>query len=407
MRRLLPWFHGWTIVAAVHVLLALAFGAMYAFGVFFEALQAQFHAGRFSVASIFSATALLSYLVGTVSGPLADRLSVRAVVALGAALLAAGFALGSQAASLQQLQWRFSIFVGLGIGLIYVPAVTVVQRWFIRQRSRASGLALAGTGLGTLLCPLLAGLLLQSLGLSATMQIFAAGIALLGLAAASQLYNHPQDAGLAPDGDASAASPPAGSGMGLLQAIGSTRFQCLFLAIALTSVSLFAATVHISPHARGLGVAAPLSNSLIGLIGVGNLLGRLLLGGLADRLGRLPLLALLTLALALLHLLWWQAGGYAGLAWFALLFGACHGGCITLYPTLAADWFGTRHLGAILGALYISVGIAAWGGASLAGWFFDQTGGYGAAILASGTAALAAAACLLTLAQRGKTPVPA
>lgn len=400
MRRLLPWFHGWTIVAAVHVLLALAFGAMYAFGVFFEAWQAQFHAGRFSVASVFSATAFLSYLVGTVSGLLADRWSARLTVSVGAVLLAAGFLLGGEAGSLQALQWRFSICVGLGIGLIYVPAVTVVQRWFNRQRSRASGLALAGTGLGTLLCPLLAGLLLQSFGLASTLQIFAVGIAVLGLAAASQLYNHPQDAGLWPDGDAPQASSPAAAGMAFLQAVGCVHFRYLFLAIFLTSISLFAATVHISPHARGLGVSAPLSHSLIGLIGVGNVLGRLLLGGLADRLGRLQLLVALSLTLALLHLLWWQADGYVGLAVFALLFGACHGGCITLYPTLAADWFGTRCLGAILGTLYISVGIAAWGGASLAGWLFDQTGSYGAAILASGTAALLAPGCLLALARQ-------
>lgn len=401
MRRLLPWFRGWTIVAAVHVLLALTFGAMYAFGVFFEALQTQFQADRFSVATVFSITAFLSYLVGAVSGLLVDRLPARAIVSLGVAMLAAGFLLGGEAGSLDALQWRFSIFVGLGIGLIYVPSVTVVQRWFNRQRSRASGLALTGTGLGTLLAPLLAGLLLQSFGLASTMQMFALGIAVLGMAAASQLYSHPQDVGLWPDGDAPASSGPA-TGMAFLQAVSSARFRYLFLAISLTSVSLFAATVHISPHARGLGVTAPLSHSLIGLIGVGNVAGRLLLGGLADRVGRLRLLIALSLMLALLHLLWWLADGYAGLALFALMFGACHGGCITLYPTLAADWFGTRHLGAILGALYLSVGVAALGGASVAGWLFDQTGGYGAAILASGIAALLAPACLFALAPRQK-----
>lgn len=57
-------FHGWYMVGAVHLLLALTFGAAYSFGAFFTSLQANFDAGRFSTASIFSLTALIYYVVG-------------------------------------------------------------------------------------------------------------------------------------------------------------------------------------------------------------------------------------------------------------------------------------------------------------------------------------------------------
>lgn len=397
-----PLFRGWTMVAATHVLFALIFGAMYAFGAFFEAIQQTFHAGRFSVSAVFSGTAFVYYLLGLVSGALADRFSVRWIVGAGIALLALGFALGSQATSLTMLLLLFCAFVGLGVGLVYIPAITVVQRWFVRQRSRASGLALAGTGLGTLVGPVLAGALLQHLDWRGTLQCFALGIAVLGLGAAWLLVGQPADVGLRPDGDAVPRTPAHAAtslGMTRAQALGSARFWWFFASIFLASIGLFVALVHISPQARALGIAPARSPVLIGLIGVGNVLGRLVLGSLGDRLGPRRLLLWLTVALALASGLWLQAGAFWSLAAFALLFGAANGGCIALYPAVAADWFGTRHLGAILGALYVSVGLAALLGASAAGWLFDQTQSYALPILASGLAALAAAGCLV-LAQR-------
>ena len=57
-------FRGWYMVGAVHLLLALIFGAAYSFGAFFTVLQTNFDAGRFSTASIFSLTALIYYVIG-------------------------------------------------------------------------------------------------------------------------------------------------------------------------------------------------------------------------------------------------------------------------------------------------------------------------------------------------------
>jgi OFA family oxalate/formate antiporter-like MFS transporter len=398
-------FCGWHMVVAAHVLFGLAFGSMYAFGVFLEHIQNSFQVGRFSVSAIFSGTALVYYLLGWFAGALADRFSVRRIVATGVALLALGFVLGSQASSLGGLLLSFCLLVGVGIALIYVPAIAVVQRWFVRQRSRASGLALAGTGVGTFLGPVAAGLLLQHLSWRDTMQWFALVIVVLGLGAAAVLVGQPADLGQWPDGDTQAreAVGAGAAGLSLREALARPVFWWYFLSIFLASIGLFTALVHIHPSARAAGVAPEQGAWLIGLIGVGNVLGRLLLSGLGDRLGVQRLLHVLTLGLALLPCLWWQADAFWGLALFALLFGAAHGGCIALYPAVTADWFGTRHLGAVLGALYTSVGLAALLGASVAGWVFDLTHSYTWPILGSAVAALLAAGCL-GMARRSASP---
>jgi len=402
-------FRGWTMVAAAHVLFALVFGAMYSFGAFLEHVQAAFGTGRFGASAVFSATAFLYYAFGLVSGALADRFSVRAVAGCGIVLLALGFTLGSLAPNLTMLMLVFCVLVGTGVGLVYVPAVAVVQRWFVRHRSRASGLALAGTGVGTFVGPMMATLLIPWLSWRTTMQWFAVGIAALGIAAAARLVRAPEDVGLRPDGDRpeGVALAPGASAAGLTwqQALASPHFWWYFASILFASVGLFAALVHIHPYARALGASATQGSLLIGLIGIGNVGGRLVLGGLGDRLGPQRLLMALTVALALLDCLWLQADGFRMLAVFALLFGAANGGCIALYPAVAAGWFGTARLGAILGALYVSVGIAALIGASAAGLMFDLFRSYAAPIAGSALLAVLSAVCLAMAGSRASQRV--
>lgn len=406
-------FPGWFLVVAAHLLLMIIFGAAYSFGAFFTHLQQAFGAGSFSVASIFSATAFLYYAVGIVSGTIADRISTRLVVAAGIVSLSAGFFGASfMTGSLIGFLIVFCSLVGLGVGLVYVPTVTAVQRWFIRNRAAASGLALAGTGLGTFVGPVTAGALLTILPFETTLRIFAAVILVLGLVAALRIHGAPEALGLQPDGDPPPANPTTAgreitgrdarsvtAGLSLAQAAQTARFHWYFAAILFGSVGLFLALVHINPYAQALGLTDSRANLLIGLIGIGNIGGRLFLGRLGDRIGPLRLLVLLTFSLALLNGLWLAAGGFAVLAVFAIAFGAANGGCIALYPAVAAGWFGTRHLGAILGTLYLAVGIAAIAGGSLAGLLFDLTRSYAASILSSGACALLSVACM-TLADR-------
>jgi MFS transporter, OFA family, oxalate/formate antiporter len=404
-------FQGWYVVFAAHLLLALIFGAAYSFGAFFSQIQANFDAGRFSVASVFSLTAFIYYTVGVFSGSLADRISTRLVVSAGVVLLALGFFVSSLATgSLHLFIVSFSSLVGLGVGLVYVPTVTAVQRWFVRNRSTASGIALAGTGLGTFIGPNAAGLLMQHFSWESTLQIFAAGIAVAGILAATLVRSSPQELGLLPDGDrqtdsAGAARSVAQTGMRLAEAIGTARFWWYFGAIFLGSVGLFLALVHINPYARQLGISPTESNLLIGLIGVGNVAGRLFLGRIGDRMGARRLLVCLTFALAVLNIYWLGAHTFVSLALFAVLFGAANGGCISLYPSIAASWFGTANLGAIIGALYIAVGIAAVAGGSIAGLLFDVYQSYAASIVLGAVCALLSAGFIL-IAGRQAQPLP-
>src|SRR5262245_42259667 len=79
-------------------------------------------------------------------------------------LTGAGLVLASSAHTLLEVYLAYGLGVGLGVGCSYVPALGAVQRWFSRRRGFASGLAVSGIGVGTLVMPPLASLLIGAFG---------------------------------------------------------------------------------------------------------------------------------------------------------------------------------------------------------------------------------------------------
>ena len=138
----------------------VGFGCAYTFSAFVEPLQQNFGASRGSVSLVFSLAGFLYFGLGIVSGPLADRFGPRLFAVAGMILTGLGLAAASVARTLPEIYAAYGLGVGLGVGCAYVPAIGAVQRWFVRRRGFASGLAVSGIGVGTLLMPPLASYLI-------------------------------------------------------------------------------------------------------------------------------------------------------------------------------------------------------------------------------------------------------
>ena len=358
----------------------------------FPGLSEEFAASRGQIALVFSISALVFYSLGAIAGPLADRWPSRAVIATGLVAMIIGYAGASQAQSLTSLYVWYGAGVGLGIGLSYVPAIGAVQSWFILKRSRASGIATAGLGLGTLLLPFTIGRLVSGLGWRGCFIGLAVVIAAIGLPAA-MLVRRRQDSSIPSELPSSGRPSP-------FTVWRNGRFSLFYIMLLLVSFCTFIPYVHIVPAAHDMGLSLESGTILIALIGVGNIFGRFVLAGLGDRIGSLRLLTILTFAVAGSFVLWSAANGLAMMVLFALLFGASYGGCVGLYPAVAANLFGTRHIGTILGYLYTAVGVAALLGPTMAGLVFDKTGSYLGPILFSAAAAVVAGFLTLWLRQK-------
>jgi MFS family permease len=401
-----PIFRGWFVVAAAFAITFIGFGSAYTFSAFLEPLQRDFGASRGSVSLAFSLAGFLYFGLGIVSGPLADRFGSRSLVVAGMILMATGLAAASAARSLLQVYVAYGLGVGLGVGCAYVPAIGAVQRWFVRRRGFASGLAVSGIGVGTLAMPPLASLLVQGFGWRGAYLALGAIAAVVGGGLALLIENDPRDRGLAPDGDP---LPPDATtlqryGVSVGEAIRSRHFISLYLACLICSFGVFVPFVHLVPYARDHGVAAEAAVILLGVIGVGSTAGRFFLGGLADRMGRQFSLLLMFAGMALALAVWVISTNFWSLAAFALVFGVFYGGWVAVLPAVVMDHFGSRNVSGIIGILYTSVAFGTLIGPTAAGFAFDVGHSYTLPILASAGANIVAAAIVAV--QSGQSTVP-
>ena len=399
-------FRGWLVVAAAFTVMFLGFGSAYTFSAFLAPLEHDFAASRGSVSFVFSLAGFLYFGLGIVSGPLADRFGARRFAVLGMALTGAGLALAATARSLPQVYAAYGLGVGLGVGASYVPAIAAVQRWFVRRRGVASGLAVSGIGVGTLAMPPLASALIESLGWRGAYLVLGALVAVAGVAMALQIDSDPAARGLAPDGDPPAAGGPAGPvdrapppGTPLGEAIRSRRFIGLYLGCLICSFGVFVPFVHLVPYAVDHGIARSSAALLLSAIGIGSTAGRFGLGGVADRFGRHRTLVLMFTGMAVSLTAWVVSTALWPLLGFALGYGVFYGGFVAIVPALVMDYFGSRYISSTIGALYTSVAFGSLIGPSAAGFAYDLRHSYTLPILASAAAALAAAAVVAGVAR--------
>lgn len=376
--------YAWVVVWACFGSLAVIFGVAYSFAAFFESFAREFDAQRADVSLVFGLCGLIYFVLGVGGGMLADRFGPRVTCVSGMVLIATGLLGTSLSGSMGAVVLSYGVCIGLGIALVYTPAIGCVQPWFTRRRGLASGIASAGIGAGTLVVPLVASALIATLPWRDAMRLVALGVLVLGVACAWLMRRAPVAASplaaAAGGAGGSLAAVNTAPGLTLRQTLRQRSFWWLYAATVLAAPTMFVPFAHVSAAARDAGIDNAAAVGLVGLIGIGSLVGRFAMGALADRLGRGLTLVLMQGSMGASYLLWGAADGYTAFAVFALWFGLSYGGIVSLLPALCMDLFGARALASVIGTLYSGAALGNLLGPVLAGRAFDQLGGYGLVI---------------------------
>jgi MFS family permease len=377
------------VVAAAFTLMFVGFAAAYSFAAFFGAFQSEFGASRGHVALVFSVAAFLWFLAGAPGGMLADRFGARRVALAGVACLAGALGLAAVSDSVGMLYVTYSVGIGIGVGLVYVPSVGAVQPWFSANRALASGIAVAGIGAGNIAGPLLAAWWIERYGWRGAYVALAILVLVLGTLAASSLK-------------VKNSGEKTPSGFKLRDALGTMPFWLLYVSLTLSCIGLFVPMVHLGPFAQDLGYSEAQGVTLVSLIGLGSLLGRFTVGPFADRMGREASLAAMYAGLGVMLLVWWAASSWWLLALFAIVFGICYGAYVALLPTIVMDLYGPQAVSGITGFLYTGAGLGTLFGPWLAGVAYDALGAYDLPILGGSLCAFLAAAIVVFMIRHEK-----
>jgi MFS family permease len=378
--------YGYVIVATGFVLMSVMWMAFYTFGIFFKPVLKEFGWTRAATAGAFSLCSVIQGLLAIAMGGLTDRFGPRVVMTLCGAFLAAGYLLMSQLSSLWQLYLFYSVILGIGMGGSFAPLLTLTARWFVKSRGMMTGLVVSGTGVGALVGPPLAGILISRYGWRASYAAFGAVLLVVMVLCAQLLKSAP---GHARGGGGGAARPGAGQamhqeGVAFRDAIRSGKFWKVYAMVFCLGFCIFAIMVHIAPHVTDLGFAQATAANIIATIGAVCIAGRVLFGKALDRIGsqRGFVIGFVVLGVSLFLVV--LVNTLSMLYLFAVLFGFAFGACVTCESPLVADLFGLRAHGLLLG---IAAGGFTFGGGVgpfVMGYLFDLTGRYRAAFLLCG-----------------------
>ena len=283
------YFYGYNIVAAGFTIQAVCIGAMFAYGVFFKELQAEFGWSRATISGASSLAFLMMGAVGILAGRLNDRVGPRVLIAASAGFLGLGYLLMSRMQFPWQLYLMYGVVAGIGFSTHDVITLSTVARWFVKRRGMMSGVVKVGTGFGQLLGPMIASLLLSVFGWRNTTLIIGT-VSLVALVAAAQVMRRdPRGMGLLPDGGSDTAGDRAAvareQGYSLKEVARMKQFWIICIAEFAVLCCLLTVVVHIVPYARDFGLAPVYAAGVLSTIGGVSILGRVVMGTANDRIG--------------------------------------------------------------------------------------------------------------------------
>lgn len=373
-------FDGYRIVAACFVIQGTIIGSMFAYGVFFPELEAEFGWSRAMISGASSLSFVVMGVLAIVAGKWNDKIGPRVLITVSALFFGVGYAALSQLQAPWELFLFYGILVGIGYSTHDVVTLSTIARWFRRRRGAMTGIAKVGTGVGQLLVPVMAAMLIAAYGWRhATLVLGAASLVIL-VSSAQLMRRDPRSVGQHPDGAEMVLAPGAGSsreiGMTLAEAGVTRQFWTLCAVQLSVFFCLMTVMIHIVPHATDQGIAPAVAATILSTIGAVSIAGRLTIGTLFDRLGGRRSLCICFVILLASFVLLQVAETPWMLFVFAMVYGFAHGGFFTVMSPTLAEFFGTGSHGVIFGIVLFSGTIGGATGPLLAGRLFDMTGSY-------------------------------
>ena len=378
-------FRHWATLAACCGIAASTIGMLTnPIGVFYTPVAAALGVGRGTFALHTSLCTLLAGFLSPFAAKMMKKVPIRLLLTFGIALSCGSTALMALAHSV----WAFyALGLVKGVGFAFctlMPVTATIGNWFEARRGMATGIALAFSGLGgAVFSPMLTALI-GSVGWEKTYLISAVIAVVLALPGLLTLHYTPEEIGLAPYGgqprtpqpDAGEAPQTAPKG----SVIGPALWFLCFLTLFNTAITGIAQ--HFPGIAETWGMAGQVGATMISAGMVGNIVSKLLIGVLSDRVGPFAACRVMALtnlsALAVLLLLAPASSAVAlGSAFF---YGAVYSISATVLPLLTRRIFGENYASAYsIVTIFTNTGSAF--AITLVGLAYDFTGAYTIALV--------------------------
>ena len=400
--------YGWVIVFAGLVISLCMYGVIESFAIMFKPIAAQFDWDRGTV-SVASMISWISFGISSlICGRLSDRFGSKWVIITGGLFFVAGTFLMSQVQSLWQLYVYFGVVLAIGRSATGVPMVALVTKWFVKRQGLALAIAQSQNVGSAVFAPLAVFLLARN---DWRWSYIWLGVITLIVLPLSMLMRDKQvePSGVQPTGFASAGGHTPTPGMTLGEAMRTRAFWTLNLMVLGCCMCHSCILLHGFNHMTDVGVLESVAARVVMLMAVFGMVGKIINGLLADRIGAKWAIALFLGLQAVMIPFFIEARQAPSFYSWAILFGLGFGGPMPVYAMLFREYFGTRAIGTILGAFFMVASIGMGSGGLMGGFLHSEFGDYVVPFLTSTSTGAMAALLALTLPSStrvARMPVP-
>jgi MFS transporter, OFA family, oxalate/formate antiporter len=362
---------------------ALTFGFP---GVMAPTWQEMFHVGRgatgVTIFFMLAAVGVFMFLVGRWQ----ERYGTRKMITLGVILTSFASVAVAYASSIYAV-YAWAFLNGLASSFVYIPTLTLVQRWYPEKKGFVSGIVSMVFGLSAAIMSPLFGKMLVTLGY-VSMNLYIAVLTLMiGLAGA--YFARAPDSSEKPASNSavtnrySGKKPQSSGGLQGSPERSLTVQECLhtrsFWFLWITWTLAGAAGVSMTILSTGYGLSRGFSmESAILLLTSFNLtngMSRLISGYFSDKIGRNHIMSMAFMAASLAYFTLPWTDSLVACAFLAAVVGFSFGTLFSVSAPLVADCFGIEHFGAVFGLTFAAYGfIAGPIGPTLSGYLLDVTG---------------------------------
>jgi MFS family permease len=401
--RRVGWYYGWNIVGLAVLAQMASMGLpLNCFSLFLPAWSHEFGSPVSFLQLSFSIFAIFCAFFGPVAGAAADKFPARWVLSAGLAMIvvfmvAMGFA---------RAGWNVVVLyalVSFGVTISStIPAQALVSRWFVQRRGLALGLSAFGLALAGVIFPPIVVVLVKGLGWRETWWLFAA---VVGFVAIPTIVLFARDrpgpgdsrAYIGAHEEADAAAPS----LSFKQILTRPNFWVIFCAFACVFATYQSVVNNLTPIMASHGLSLGVAGAMISAVSIADLISKVGIGALADRIGnRIPFVALGLVGAAGVGVAA-LAPGVPLLVVGLLLLGMA-GAVWTLIASATAAEFGQRNFGRAFGLMCIASPVGAQAPPIFA-WTQERTGSYTAGLLGLAVLALVGAG-LAALLKENPTP---
>lgn len=333
------------------ILCQFGLGSVYTWSLFNEGLSSKLSEPLTQVAFTFGLLSLALAVGSSLSGRLQDKFGLRTVAIIAGLALGLGLYLTSTASNLTLLYIYGGLLVGAADGAGYLLTLSNCVKWFPERKGLASAFAIGAYGLGSLGFKYLNLELINRFGMESAFGIWAIAALILVVGGALLISEAPQTSAQTISGGARDYT--------LAEAVRQPRYWLLalmFLTVCMSGLYLIGVAKDVGE--RYVDLSGSVAADTVAIIAAANLLGRLVLGILSDRIARIYIISIaigcaLTGMAMLLFVPLNEYSFFFAVACVAFSFG----GTITVYPGLVSDFFGLTNLARNYGLIYLGFGI--------------------------------------------------